>query len=143
METSDKCRTYLIVDENKLKEKEEICVLGFYSIAPHIFNIIDGMSKSKIKKLDGFNKNAKSIQCWLIGQLAKNDNYAKEITGKEILEFAEETIIVLHKLAGLRTILIECKNKNKLIKFYEDNNFEVLQTSTIDGLIQMTKVINI
>lgn len=143
METSDKCRTYLIVDKKKLEEKGEICVLGFYSIAPHIFNIVDGISKNKVKKLDGFNKNAKSIQCWLIGQLAKNDNYSSEITGKEILEFAEETIIVLHKLAGLRTILIECKNEDKLIKFYENNKFEVLQTSTVDSLIQMTKVINI
>lgn len=142
MEASDKCRTYFIVDKEDLEEKGLIRVLGFYSLAPHIFTILEGTSKSKVKQLDGFDKNAKSIQCWLIGQLAKNDNYADEITGREIIEFAEETILMLYKLAGLRTILIECKNEAKLINFYREHNFEVLQTSTIDGLIQMTKIIN-
>ena len=142
MESSDKSRTYIIVDKEELEQSDRIKVLGFYSLASHNFNVKEGTSKSKVKKLDGFDKNAKSIQCWLIGQLAKNDNYADEITGSEIMEFAEESILLLHKLAGLRTILVECKHEEKLIKFYENHGFEFLQESTVDGLIQMTKTVN-
>ncbi|MGL6184702.1 MAG: GNAT family acetyltransferase [Clostridium chrysemydis] len=142
MEESGKCRTYFIVDKEELENIGKIKLLGFYSLAAHNFNVKEGTSKSKVKRLDGFNKNATNIQCWLIGQLAKNDKYANQITGKEIIEFAQESILYLYKLAGLRTILIECKHEKKLIEFYKNHGFEFLQESTVDGLVQMTKIIN-
>lgn len=77
----------------------------------------------------------------MIGQLAKNEKYKKEIEGDKILAFAEDSIFEVKKLIGLRTILVECEDQPKLIDFYSRNGFVKLQKSNLTGLIQMTKII--
>lgn len=91
--------------------------------------------------MDGINKRATDIRCWLIGQLAKNDNYKSDIEGARILMLAEESIYKLHMLAGLKTMLIECEDSLKLKKFYTDNGFVELQVNENTQLIQMIKII--
>ena len=83
---------------------------GFFSISNQVLNIpveIDGdeiMSVRKRKKLDGYTgkSNGKILQdfpVFLIGQLARNEKYSKELLpGKKILEAAIDTIIKSSKI---------------------------------------------
>ncbi|MCD3245321.1 GNAT family acetyltransferase [Clostridium botulinum C] len=100
------------------------------------------ISKSKRKKYDGINSKATDINCYLIGQLGKNDKYKKFINGKEVLEQAINIIQKCSEYVGGRTILVECENKEPLKNFYTDNNFEYLSTDEVTGLLQYILPLN-
>ena len=69
-ERTHNARTYLIA--NDFMELQAYFSLSFKEV--NIDN--DKVGKSVIKKLDGFNKNAKTIRVFLIGQIGKNFNLA-------------------------------------------------------------------
>ncbi|WP_043013415.1 hypothetical protein [Clostridium botulinum] len=100
-------------------------------------NIGEGVSKTQIKKLDGFKKDATSLNCYLIGQLAKNDLYQGDIKGYEVLEYALNTLKECYNLIGGRVVLIECEDTPKLIKFYKENHFIQLQKDISTNYVQM------
>ena len=104
------------------------------------------LSNRKTKDLDGlFSKRdggkITEFPVFLIGQLAKNDIYAKLITGKEILEFAMSTIYKAHEKVGGRIALVECADKKPLVDFYQSNRFEVIRQDE-DKLIQLIRMIH-
>ena len=57
-------RTYLYLDITD----EKICLMGYYTITLNVL-FTDGISKTKIKKLDGIDKDREYIPCYLITQL--------------------------------------------------------------------------
>ncbi len=89
-----------------------------------------------VKKLDGLYKNISEIPVFLIGQLAKNDQFTTALTGQELLEYAWSVIMNAHKYVGGRLVLIECNDHPKLIYFYEANGFTYIQK---DELVQMIR----
>lgn len=99
--------------------------------------ISPSVSKTQVKKLDGFNKKATDLNCYLIGQLGKNDLYKDKTEGKIILQYAISTLKSCYHAVGGRVALIECKNKKKLIDFYKDNDFSELQIDSKTQLMQM------
>lgn len=101
---------------------------------------IDGISKSEIKRLHGLDKNKNEIVTYLIGQLAKNDEFKGEITGKEILDYCRGVILKAYHVVGGRVALIECVDTPKLIGFYTNYGFIKLQNNEND-LVQLRKLI--
>ncbi|WP_231147876.1 acetyltransferase [Clostridium botulinum] len=129
-------------EENILNENGSINILGYFTLAQKHMQLPQEISKSKRKKYDGINNKATDINCYLIGQLGKNDKYKKVINGKEVLEQAINIIQKCSEYVGGRTILVECENKEPLKKFYTNNNFEYLSTDEVTGLLQYILPLN-
>ena len=67
-EKSDNARTYLVMTEN-------IDILGYFSLALSVVDIPSEISKAMMKKMRGFGRySADSVPCYLLGQLARDDN---------------------------------------------------------------------
>lgn len=137
-EKSSKTRTYIALS-NDFK------ILGYVSLALKSLEIPEDTSKSLRKSMDGLgNKEIASTPCYLIGQLARNSNVSKEIiTGDDLMNFALSTIKGIQQVIGGRVVLIECKNENKLIKFYEKHQFKKLSQipNGSTEMVQMVKII--
>ena len=132
-EKLSKSRTYLIVDEDQLENPEisfdEFTIYGYISLAVKVFTVPVTTSNRQRQQLDGFSakehgKQITNFPCYLIGQLARNSNVPKEsLSGAELLKFAYDIIAISVDAVGGRNILIECRNSQKLIHFYLENNF--------------------
>ena len=131
-ERLSKARTYLIVDEVKLIAEDRVIILGYVSLALKVLHIPDGLSNASRKKLDGYRgkihgEPITDIPCYLIGQLARNDSTLKEtLTGKDLIEEAQRIIMSAAVAVGGRCMMIECKKEPQLIKFYQDNGFNII-----------------
>ena len=142
-EKLSKARTYLICDENQLLSDD------FYLDKLKILSVPDNTSNRKRKEIDGLSakihgEQIKDFPCYLIGQLSKNSNiYLNELSGKQLLEFASSVISTAAEAVGGRYMMIECRDKKKLVEFYINNGFSEIQKVS-DGnylMIQMIRKI--
>lgn len=141
-EKRDLTRTYLIIDQNKFESDNKINIVAYFSIALKTLIIPQTLSNSKIKKIDGFSKDAKDSIVYLIGQLARNDDYNSEaITGAEILARALNIISDIKDKIGGKVVLVECEDQQKVIDFYLENDFERLPEHSENELINSIKKI--
>lgn len=128
-ENLSKSRTYLICDEQSLYN-DKFVILGYFTLALKVLHIPDKTSNNKRKQLDGYSYKINGltvnhIPCYLIGQLARNSAVSRQsISGADIIKKAYKIIGTVHTFVGGRYILIECYNKEKLIRFYKDNLFD-------------------
>ncbi|SFR10533.1 hypothetical protein [Desulfoscipio geothermicus] len=81
------------------------------------------------------------IPAFLIGQLGKNDSYAGEIAGDEIIDYALSVILRAQEIIGGRIVYIECQDKLELKEFYSRNGFKVFRQDPDDKLIQMVRLL--
>lgn len=149
-EQLQKSRTYLIMDEEQLVDDslnvDDLIIYGYYSLALKVLSVPDDLSNNQRKELDGFNAkyNGEPISdfpCYLIGQLARNSDVPKEVlSGKEILDMAYSVILDAVEAVGGRIIMVECHDDEKLIAFYESNDFSIL-SSLPDNDIAMKQMI--
>lgn len=121
-EKTDNARTYLVVDD------ETTNILGYFAVSFKELTLENAdLSKSRVKRLDGINKNAERIRAFLIGQLGKNtaveDNPIKLAN---LLAEAYAIIIAAKALVGGRVIILECEDKPKLIELYEKEGFALI-----------------
>lgn len=92
---------------------------------------LENLSKSKIKKIDGFSNSIEELPVHLIGQLGKNDLESNLITGKELLDFSIEKIKTSIDIVGGRVVLLECRKIDKVVDFYTNYGFNFLQNTMI------------
>jgi hypothetical protein len=140
-----KSRTHLLLNQDAL-ETGSIEILAYFSLAIHMLKIPEGTSANQVRRLDGLYARKGSepiteIPSFLIGQLAKNDTYASEISGSLLLEYALSDIASAQEIVGGRVAYIECRDTPKVISFYEQNGFKILRRDPDDGLIQMYCII--
>ncbi|CUL94845.1 GNAT family acetyltransferase [Listeria monocytogenes] len=134
-EQLDMARTYIVMSTYKKVH----FVAGYFSISnkPLIISKrnFSNIPNSLQKKLMGVGHKTKmhnyEIKSYLIGQLGKNYNSvskkANAATGNDILGLAYEKIKDVHAIVGGRIVYIECENNIKIIKFYEENGFRLLE----------------
>jgi len=141
-EKASRSRTYLILDEEALKDRK-INIIAYFTVSMKALILREEISKSVRRNLDGLgNKEGSTFVVYLIGQLGKNDAYCSEINGKEIIKCAIDTIIEAYEIVGGRYILVECEPIPKLRTLYENNGFTFLQESIDnDSLIQFIRFI--
>jgi len=132
----NKSRTYLLIDENV---DNEIIIWGYYTLTLKSLKFNDELSKSKIKKIDGFRVDAVETESILIGQLGKDYKYRNKISGSAILDYAVDDIYEVHKKVGGRIVFLECADNEKVVKFYQDNGFAFLQNSKDGEYLQMIR----
>ena len=141
-EKSDVSRTFLVLDEEELfTEEEKFKIIGYFALSLKSIEIPENMGKSKRRKLDGINKNCTSIICYLIGQLGKDDMYGKVIRGKEILNYALESLVNVKSVIGKRVVLVECEKQEKLKKFYQNNEFEYIGDNEEGNLFRFIRLL--
>ena len=123
------CRN--VIFKEALENKEECLIIyGYISIALKILSVPQDMSNRMRRELDGYSakihgEQIRDFPCYLIGQLAKNSNVkSKEISGKQLLDFASDIITTSVEAVGGRYMMIECRNEEKQIQFYKNNYFE-------------------
>ncbi|OSA89092.1 UNVERIFIED_ORG: hypothetical protein B2H93_16685 [Clostridium botulinum] len=122
-----------MIDSNQIHTKDKrLRILGYVSLATKSLGIKGTLSKSKIKELDGINKNAEYIECYLIAQLGKNDYYKQDITGDELMEKALYLLRKVQEIIGKRVILVESVDSKKVLNFYRNkHHFQYIDTIEI------------
>ncbi len=96
------------------------------------------ISKTKVKSLDGINKNAEKIKAYLIGQIGKNFSIVpNSMTLALILEEIYAIIYAANALIGGRAVILECDKNQKLINLYKENGFDELINAPQDPLVTM------
>lgn len=131
-ENLSKARTYLVCDEYELKifPLDKITIYGYLSIALKILTLPNNLSNRTRKNLDGFSSKIygepiRHIPCYLIGQLSRNSNVPKDsLYGSDLICYACNIIAQSVEAVGGRYMMIECRNEEKLIHFYEKNFFK-------------------
>ena len=81
-----------------------------------------------------------AVNSYLIGQLGKNYNLAKEeqIKGKDLLSFGFNLLLEVKKIMTARYVWLECENSEKLINFYRTFGFEKVDDFiSEDGFVVM------
>jgi len=122
----NKSRTYLIINA---ESEHDIIILGYYTITLKNLPFSDTVSKSMIKRIDGYSNNINSAESVLIGQFGKDYNYKNKMSGLSLLNYAMDTVYSIQNLAAGRIVFLECLDNNKVVKFYQDNGFIFLQKS--------------
>lgn len=150
-ERLSKSRTYLIFDSEEMMTKKitEITVYGYISLALKILTVPSYVSNRVRKELDGFSSKIHGEQisdfpCYLIGQLARNSNVERSsLSGRQLLEFACDVISASVEAVGGRYMMIECRDEEKLIDFYQSNDFDQISHIPDDEqpMIQMIRKI--
>ncbi|MGL4913566.1 MAG: hypothetical protein ACRC3Y_14175 [Romboutsia sp.] len=141
-EKKSKGKTYFMVDELNL-QNGILEIVAYFTLAIQVLKVPDEYSNRKRTKLDGIsakrnNKPISEFPVYLIGQLAKNDNYKNKISGSEVIENALAMILKAQHAVGGRIVLVECFDNEKLIKFYIENGFEIINK---DSMVQLIRVI--
>jgi hypothetical protein len=90
------------------------------------------------KRLNGIFMND-DVPCFLIGQLGKNDRYWDKIEGSELIDYAMNFLEKGHDLVGGRFVRVDCREDERLIRFYEENEFMRVQMNDESGLLQMVR----
>jgi hypothetical protein len=130
-ENLSKSRTYLILDEDELISGKisDLTILGYISLALKVLTVPEDTSNRMRKEIDGLSAKIHGEQItafpvYLIGQLGKNTKLPKNvISGKQLLDYAFDAMQPAVNAVGGRYILIECHDKEELIRFYKSNGF--------------------
>lgn len=96
-----------------------------------------GLSKTKVRSLDGISKNAERIRSFLIGQLGKNTAIKDNPIGlTDILNEAYAVFAAAKQLIGGRIVILECENIPELIAYYESHGFSMIETVTGESYLR-------
>lgn len=138
-EKKKKARTFLITNDDS-------DILAYYTLSLKSLILPETMSNSQKKKLDGLYTNISNnvISTYLIAQFAKNDYFAENINGDEIMKFALQSIYTAQEQVAGRIVLVELADETHLIDFYKKFDFVYIEksSSSENSLIQMIKIIS-
>lgn len=136
--------THLLINENNK-------LVGYFSIANKKLNIpkevVKTFSKTKLKKI-GQSSNIKKdgsyeINSYLIGQLGINFSQeikGEKITGKDLLSEIWILLLEAKKLVNVKYIWLECENNSKLINFYKEFGFDLIDGFENDLKVMFMKI---
>ena len=140
-EKSSISTTHLIFNNDNL-------LLGYFTVSNKSLILsnerVDKLSNSRRKKLmqsgQILENGHLAVNSYLIGQLGKNYNLAKEeqIKGKDLLSFGFNLLLEVKKIMTARYVWLECENSEKLINFYRTFGFEKVDDFiSEDGFVVM------
>jgi hypothetical protein len=135
-------RTYFIIDSSN-----DIKIVAYFSLAMKSIIIKEHYPISQTKRrrmnmrmVDKEN-NFEVCSTYLIGQIGRSDQFTREdIDLQGILNYIFGVINKARELVGGRIILVEVDKEPKLIKRYEEHNFENIQSD--DKLTQLMQWVN-
>ena len=128
-EKSDNARTYLVTNEDD-------DILGYFSLALSVVDIPPGISKAMMRKMRGFGRySASSVPCYLLGQLARDDNASHDdLMMRDFIDFAIEYAMAAKQYVGGRFLLVDCVDE--LVDLYERHDFsKINKTENLNQLV--------
>lgn len=128
--------TYLIFNDS-------LNLIGFYTLANKVmrFNskLLSLTLKKSISKYGEYDREKEEIilAIPLIAQLGKNYNNYNDrlISGSELLEMACNKVKEAQRITGGNYLYLECENTEKLLNFYTNNNFSIINKRIKDNNI--------
>lgn len=140
LEKADKSRTFLLLEEKCMYNKNEnFRILGYFSLSNKTLIIPKSTKNTVRRKLDGINNQAEVVECYLIGQLGKNCEYENLLEGKILLDYAISILRQAKSLIGRRIVLVEAVDDEKVLKFYFDNGFTKIEEIYIKNKDEKTE----
>ena len=117
--------------------KKAVDLLGYFTLAIKTLTIkhSDLTTKAQeklIKQFASFDPDSESykLPAILIAQFGRNfSKKSASINGAELMNLALEHIYKVFTLSSGKTVFLECEKKEKLIRFYEDHGFFMLNNS--------------
>lgn len=138
-------KTYLIIDNIKLQEKAEFCVIAYFTIAQKSLDISSLSKKKKRRVLGEYpgRDGLSSVPTYLIGQLGRCDDYTSEdLSGEQILNECYHSISIAARIVGGNIIVLECR-ECMFEKFYEGQQFKKLYDElSTENLYTLYKKVN-
>ena len=132
-EKSSISSTYVVFSEDNE-------ILGYFTIANRSlvipkenFGILSKTQQKKLGNSAAILKNGDLMtSSFLLGQLGKNysDDIENLIIGRELLTFAYDLFLKIKELINVKYIWLECQNEPKLISFYQNFGFKMLESLT-------------
>lgn len=135
-EKHDIARTYLVFSSYQGAK----ILVGYYSLSNKPLIIAKKnfakLSNSLKKRLMGFGHKTEQenyeIRGFLLGQLGKNySNEAiksKAVTGKDLLQLANDSMMISYKATGGRIFYLECEDSASLKEFYNQAGFREIES---------------
>lgn len=121
-------------------------LVGYYALALQVLDLDRITSKSLRKKITGFKRENKlGAAVYLIGQMGKNfhEDANKLISGQELFLLAMQDVLEAHHSVGGRIVVVECKNDDKLRKFYEETlGFQLIDTADDESMLKYMTMIS-
>lgn len=129
-EKKSRSRTYLVINTD---ENNRIIAYVSLAITRIIIPNDNELSNKVVKRMD---VSEGSAIAYLIGQLAKDDCVKKKF-GHTLMQLSLDLLRVSNLQVGCRTICIDCKEK--LIKFYKEEGFKIInpESNGENGLYRM------
>ncbi len=148
-EILSKARTYLVCEEEVLRNEGRLLILGYFSLSLKTLRIPDGVSNRKRKEFDGFNAKIhgeliREVPCYLIGQLGKNSAVQKEqqtLAGSKLIDLAISVVMTAVESIGGRYVMVECHDTQALVDFFNRNAFKKIGNVEFEGIpmVQLTR----
>jgi hypothetical protein len=125
-------------------------IVGYFSLANKVI-LVDpaaAINSDWRRRFEKFGKFQEETGCYLlavplIGQLGKNfaGGADRQISGNELIAYAEEKIRVTQRIIGGKMVYVECTNEKALVSFYESNGYHIINHRQSDegDLLQMIK----
>lgn len=117
--------THLVFVEN-----DELILAGYFSLANRPLKISEKNFK-KLLKYGSKEEKFIEINSFLIGQLGKNynvdDSIKNIVTGKYLLSIAYDMLASIVKVVKVKYVWLECENNPKLIDFYTNFGFTLIE----------------
>ncbi|MDL2261640.1 hypothetical protein LJC08_05370 [Methanimicrococcus sp. OttesenSCG-928-J09] len=104
-------------------------ILGYFTLAGKTIDLTNLSLSKKLSRISRTSaRKMKYVESYLIGHLSKNyfNHYDREILGYDIFLRAFRLIQNSHKAIGINVIRIDCKNNKEVIRFYQNNGFEII-----------------
>ena len=121
-------------------------LVGYFALALQVLDLDRITSKSLRKKITGFKRENKlDAAVYLIGQMGKNfhNGANKLISGQELFLLAMQDILKAQQTVGGRIVVVECKNDDKLRKFYEETlGFQLIDTADDESMLKYMTMIS-
>lgn len=120
-------KTYLLIDKCELK-KGNFIILAYFTLALRSIDLSHLNKKAKRRVLGNYpgREGLNSISAYLVGQLGRCDNCAKEgLSGQQILNECYHTISLAAKVVGCNLLVLECR-EHMFGKFYSIYDFKKL-----------------
>ena len=125
--------TYLIVSSKKGCD-----ILGYFTLATKMLTLKkEVLSKSEIRIISRFgyydkDSNSYKIPAILIAQFSKNFNKkSKSINGSDLMDIVLKQVKNILNLTSGKVVFIECEKIEKVINFYVNSGFQILDTEIV------------